>query len=302
MNKTAIYLRLSRDDKKNSESESISNQRDFLLDYAKKNDFNVIKIISDDGYTGTSFVRPGFTELVNLIENKEIDTIITKDLSRLGRDYIKTGYYIEQFFPLHNIRYIAVNDGIDTFSSANSNDIAPFKAVFNDMYAKDISNKVRTSLDIKKARGQFIGAVAPYGYKKDSEDKNRLVIDEESAVNVRRIYREFLKGKSVTQIAKELTCDGISTPSQYKKLKATQRIQKGVWNDVIIKRMLTNPTYAGHLTQNRSRKINYKIKRKISLPESEWITVLNTHNPIISQEEFDKVQDLIKTRRKGMKH
>ena len=187
LNNTVLYLRLSRDDGNSAESESISNQRDFLIDYAEKNNLNVVEILTDDGYSGTNFDRPGFKRLIKLIEDKSIDTIITKDLSRLGRDYIQTGYYLEQYFPLHNIRYIAVNDNIDTAIQSGNSDMTPFWAVFNDMYAKDISKKVRTALDTKKRQGKFVGAYAPYGYKKDITDKNHLVIDEGPADVVRQI-------------------------------------------------------------------------------------------------------------------
>lgn len=295
-NTTALYLRLSRDDEKESESESISNQRAFLTDYANRNGFNIVEVFADDGYSGTSFDRPAFMQMIKMVEEKKINTIITKDLSRLGRDYIKTGYYLEEYFPLNNIRYIAVNDGIDTFVNSSGNDMSAFRAVFNDMYAKDISKKVRTSLDTKKRNGKFIGSTAPYGYKKDPLDKNHLIVDEAVARYVRRIYSEFLSGESIIGIAHKLTIDKIPTPSRYKHLTATQKQFKGVWNDTIIRRILSNPTYAGNLTQNMSAKINYKIKCKVRIPKSNWITVIGTHEPIISQSDFDIVQELLAKR------
>jgi len=307
-NMTALYLRLSRDDEKESESESIANQREFLLDYAKNNELNVVEIFIDDGYSGTSFDRPDFNRMIEMVEKKKINTIITKDLSRLGRDYIKTGYYLEEYFPLHDIRYIAVNDGIDTFAKGGGNDMSPFRAVFNDMYAKDISKKVRTALDTKKRSGKFIGNSAPYGYKKDPFDKNHLVIDEDAAYYVRRIYSEFLLGESIIGIAHMLSMGKVPTPSEYKGLTATQKQFKGVWNDGIIRRILTNPTYAGNLTQNMSYKTNYKIKNKKRLPKEKWITVCGTHEGIVSQEDFDEVQEMLakrsyrKTNRSGEGH
>lgn len=307
-NTTAIYLRLSRDDGNLSESESIINQKEFLIDYANRNSLNVVKILSDDGYSGTSFDRPAFKELLCLIENDDVNTVITKDLSRLGRDYIQTGYYLEQYFPLHNVRYIAVNDNIDTMSQSSGNDMTPFRAVFNDMYAKDISKKVRTALTTKKSNGKFIGSAAPYGYKKDPNDKGHLVIDEDAAVYVRRIYKEFLSGESIIAIAHKLTLDKIPTPSEYKGLTAAHKKYKGVWNDGTVKRILSNPTYAGNLTQNTGRKVSYKINKKIRLPKDEWIIVENTHRPIVSYEDFDAAAQMLskrsycKVRRTGEPH
>jgi len=294
--KTAIYLRLSRDDGSVFESESISNQREFLIDYAEKHNLDVVEILSDDGFSGTNFERPGFKKLIELVENKSIDTIITKDLSRLGRDYIRTGYYLEQYFPLHNIRYVAVNDNIDTATQNSNSDMTPFRAVFNDMYAKDISKKVRTALDTKKRQGKFIGSNAPYGYKKDPNDKNHLIIDEEAATYVRQIFREFLAGGSIIGIAHKLTQNKVPTPSEYKNLTATQKYIKGVWNDIMVKNILTNPTYIGNLTQNRSRKISYKVDKKVRLPQNEWITVEKTHEAIILPEDFEAAADLLSKR------
>ena len=308
LNNTVLYLRLSRDDGNSAESESISNQRDFLIDYAEKNNLNVVEILTDDGYSGTNFDRPGFKRLIKLIEDKSIDTIITKDLSRLGRDYIQTGYYLEQYFPLHKIRYIAVNDYIDTAIQSGNSDMTPFRAVFNDMYAKDISKKVRTALDTKKRQGKFVGAYAPYGYKKDITDKNHLVIDEGPADVVRQIFKDFLRGESVIGIAHKLTENKVPTPSEYKKLTATQKYFKGVWSDTMVKNILSNPTYIGNLTQNRSRKISYKVNKKVRLPEAEWITVEGTHEAIISKDDFEAAGELLskrsynKRRRAGSKH
>ena len=295
-NLTALYLRLSRDDGNAVESESIANQKEFLIDYAKHNSLNIVEILSDDGYSGTNFERPGFKRLIELIESKKIDTVITKDLSRLGRDYIQTGYYLELYFPRHNIRYIAVNDSIDTIKPNSNNDMTPFRAVFNDMYARDISKKVRSALNTKKSQGKFIGSQAPYGYKKDPNDKNHLVIDEETALYVRQIFENFLAGESIIGIAHKLTVNKVPTPSEHKKLAATQKNFKGVWSDTMIKCILSNPTYAGNLTQNRTQKISYKVNKMIRLPENEWITIEGTHEPIISKEEFETAADLLSKR------
>lgn len=189
-----IYARLSREDDKIGVSESIDNQINFLKKYAEKQNWKSIKIYIDDGYTGTNFNRPGFKKLILDIENKKIDTVITKDLSRLGRDYIDTGYYIEKYFPKKKIRYIAVNDGIDTIDEENSNnDITPFKAVINDMYAKDISKKVKSALITKVTNGENIKPFVPYGYKKTKNQE--IVIDDNVVENVRTIFRLYLARK-----------------------------------------------------------------------------------------------------------
>lgn len=290
-----IYLRLSREDEREGQSESIENQKDFLTRYAAGNRFAVIEFYIDDGYSGTNFNRPAFKQMIGDIEKGKINTVITKDLSRLGRDYIDTGYYLEKYFPSKKIRYIAVNDGIDTFNESDG-DMTPFKAVINDMYAKDVSKKVRTAITTKKLKGEFIGSVAPYGYVKDENNKNRLIIDAETAPVVKKIFNMFIDKPSVIGIAKRLTSEKIPTPSELKKLAATQKQFKGVWNDAIIKRILTNPTYIGNLTQNRSKKINYKISKQRSIPKEEWITVENTHEPIIKRDDFEAVQNLLAKR------
>ena len=294
---TALYLRKStEDDNGNGVSESIENQELFNRDYCKQNEFAEIKVYIDDGYSGTNFNRPGFCALLKDIESGIIDTVITKDYSRLGRNYIQTGYYCEHYFPEHNVRYIAINDGIDTSKSSGNNDMAPFRAVFNDMYAKDISIKVRSSLTAKKKNGKFIGAVPPYGYKKSDINKNVLVIDEDTACYVRMIFNLALKGDKLLFIANKLTELGIPTPSESKNLNATQKRFKGVWNEITIRNILTNETYIGNLTQNRTKKISYKVNKKNILPKKEWITVNNTHEPIIDTESFYIVNQILKVR------
>lgn len=175
---TAIYVRLSREDERSTESESIANQKDYLMGYVLEQGWNLVDIFVDDGYSGTNFNRPDFNRLIKAIESKKVNLVITKDMSRLGRDYIDTGYYIERYFPEHSVRYIALNDGIDTFANTSNNDMSPFKSVMNDMYAKDISKKVRTTADLKRKNGEFIGSFAPYGYRKDPNNKNKLLVDQ----------------------------------------------------------------------------------------------------------------------------
>lgn len=294
---TALYVRKSTEDFGDSGvSESIENQILFLQDYCKANAITETKTYIDDGISGTTFNRPGFTQMISDIEKGLIDTIITKDYSRLGRDYIQSGYYLEKYFPEHNIRYIAVNDGIDTAKQGSNNDMAPFRAVFNDMYAKDISIKVRTALTTKKKNGQFIGSSAPFGYKKSPCNKNQLIIDTETAPYVCMIFQLALQGESFSAISDKLSSLGVPTPSESKKLTASQKRFKGVWNEITVKNILTSETYIGNLTQNRTQKINYKIKKKRRLNFEEWITVNNTHEGIINADDFYTVQKIISVR------
>lgn len=282
--KTALYLRISKEDEqKIDNSQSIINQQNYLMKYADENKFSIVKIYIDDGFSGLNFERPSFKNMLDDIKENKIDTIITKDLSRLGRDYISTGYYIEKFFPSNNIRYIALNDQIDTGNSQHSsNDIAAFKSVLNDMYAKDISQKVRSSLMMKKINGEFIGSRAPYGYSKNFYDKNKLEIDCNKARNVRMIFSMFQEGKSKREIAQYLNTNGVLSP---------KNMENG-WNASNISMILKNKTYTGSITQNKSIKISYKMKKRIALPSEKWITVENTHHAIIPIDIFNEVQNI----------
>ncbi len=294
--KAGLYLRLSREDDNNI-SESIINQRDYLTGIVLESGWTLVDTYIDDGYTGTNFDRPGFKKLLGDIEKKRINLVITKDLSRLGRDYIKTGYYLEQYFPENGVRYIAVNDGIDTFSRNNSNnDVSPFKSVMNDMYAKDISRKVRSTMDIKRATGKFIGAFAPYGYAKSPEDKNRLVIDPETAPIIRRIFELYAGGNGYAGIAGILNDEGVMPPALYKYKNSNYRNPKSrhcLWTHETVGKILTNPTYAGDLAQRKYCKINYKLKRLRNIPRQEWVVVENTHEAIVESGTFKLVQELM---------
>lgn len=293
--KVGIYIRLSReDDNKNIESESVTSQRDLLLLYVKDHNHYFVDEYVDDGYSGTNFDRPGFRRLIEDIESGKINMVITKDLSRLGRDHILTGYYIEQYFPLNEIRYVAINDAYDSISDSVSNDFAPFKSVFNDMYACDISKKVRSSLTIRKKQGKFTGWKAPYGYKKDPCDKHKLIVDEEASMIVKRIFSMALDGKSSKQIADILSKDKVSIPSVYANLnRGRKSFAYGLWCSRTISEMLTNLTYIGNVTQGKRKKIGYKIKKEKRLPIENWIIVENTHPAIIDKEIFNIVQNMI---------
>lgn len=293
----AIYTRVSREDEgEYSESESIANQKDFLQEVVIENGWHLVDIYQDDGISGTTFERPNFNRMIADIERGKVNLVITKDLSRLGRDYIQTGYYLENYFPSKNVRYIAVNDGFDTFDEDNSNDFIPFKSVFNDMYAKDISKKVRTALKTKQLNGSFLGTTAPYGYMKDPNNKGKLIVDPVSSVYVQKIFQLFLSGIPLQGLSNHLTKEGFPTPSQYANIKNPKQRFSGIWNDKTVRFMLKNEVYLGHMVQNKCKKVNYKIDKQIDLPRSQWIRVENTHEPIISQEDFDMVQEIMKKR------
>jgi len=292
--RAAIYCRLSREDEGASQSESIKNQMDFLERYVNEQGWELFGIYIDDGYSGTNFDRPDFNRLIQDINNG-VNLIITKDLSRLGRDYISTGYYLEKFFPEKRVRYIAVIDGIDTHMKTAGNDISPFRSVINDLYARDISNKVRNAMDTKKRAGKFIGSFPPFGYRKDPNDKNKLVIDEETSAIIERIFNMYLQGYGLSKIANELNREGVITPTKYKETisnySGTSKVD--LWNHNTIRVILKNPTYKGCMRQNTHNKLSYKSKKLISVPKEQWIIVEDTHEGIIDKAMFEEVQKKI---------
>ena len=298
--KVGIYIRLSRDDVTH-ESDSIVSQRCLLNQYVKENNYNLVDEYVDDGFSGTNFDRPAFIKMMNDIKIGKINMIITKDMSRLGRDYIGTGELIEKYFPNNNIRYIAINDGIDTFIDNTNNDIAPFKAIMNDMYAKDISKKIKSSLRSRMKDGLYVSGRCPFGYKKDSNNKNHLVIDEEQASIVKMIFDLALKHNTYHYIAQYLTNKKIKTPASYYKYvwntKCTNTKcvsqEYGVWVDTTIKAILTNRIYVGDAVQGKTKKINYKLKKTVKNKPNDYIVVENTHEAIIDRDIFDYVQTLL---------
>ena len=284
-----LYIRLSReDDDKTEMSESITNQKSLLLQYVKENNLRVYDIYIDDGYSGTNFDRPDFNRLLNDIELGKINMVITKDMSRLGRDYIGTGNLIEKYFPEHNVRYIAVTDNIDTFLDSSNNDIAPFKAIMNDMYAKDISKKIKSSLKAKMKEGKWVGGRCPFGYNQDKNDKNHLVINKEQADIVKRIFNMCLEGLSFYKIAKKLTNEKVKTPAEYYNFewKSHYNLRYGEWHSKTIRDILTNRMYIGDLVQNKRSKVNYKVKKIVKNNTNDYIIVENTHEAIIDREIF----------------
>lgn len=304
--KVGLYIRLSKEDGDKEESSSVTNQREILKRYVEENkEFIIVKEYVDDGWTGTNFNRPKFKEMIKDIENGIIDTVITKDLSRLGRDYIETGHYLQIYFPEHRVRYIALLDNIDTMEDAGMSDIAPFKSIINDMYVKDISKKIRSSLTERRKAGNFLAVTAPYGYKKDPENKYHLVINEEEAKIVKRIFNLYLKGNGLTKVAQILTKEKVSVPGESRKIGITRKtILYNSWKQTTIRRILTNRVYLGDLVQFKRKSVNYKSKIRIQVPEEDRVICKNTHEAIIKEEDFAKVQNILKnnTSFKGTKH
>ncbi len=293
--KVGIYIRLSRDDG-NLESDSIVSQRSLLKQYVKENNYTVIDEYVDDGFSGTNFDRPAFKKMMKDIELGKINMIITKDMSRLGRDYIGTGELIEKYFPNNNIRYIAINDGIDTFTDNTNNDIAPFKAIMNDMYAKDISKKIKTSLHSRMKEGLYVSGRCPFGYMKDPTNKNHLVINAEQADTVKLVFDLALKGNTYHSIAQYLTEKKIKTPASYYNYVWNKNCisqEYGVWVDTTIKAILTNRIYVGDAVQGKTKKINYKLKKMVKNSPNNYIIVENTHDAIIDRKTFNYVQSLL---------
>ena len=297
--RAALYIRLSREDENEGPSESVTNQKSLLQSFAAEQGLSVFDIYIDDGWSGTNFERPGFQRMIADIEAQKINMVITKDLSRLGRDYILTGHYMERYFPEHRVRYISLLDGIDTGIDSAANEITPFRAIMNDMYAKDISKKIRSVKRDKQRKGQFIGGKPVYGYKMHPTEKNTIVIDEETAPIVRRIFKMALEGTSCRQIAARLNTEGIPTPASYAGLISSRPGRySGLWSGERISDMLQNETYIGNMVQGRRERVSYKSKKCLRRPRESWMVVEGTHEPIVDREIFQKVQLLLQSRRK----
>ena len=296
--KVAAYIRLSKEDESEGPSESVTNQKSLLNEFVQQHRLSVYDTYIDDGWSGTSFNRPAFQRMIGDIETKKVNMVITKDLSRLGRDYIMTGHYMERYFPEKRVRYISLLDGIDTGIESTANDITPFRAIMNDMYAKDISKKIKSVKHDKQQKGQFIGGKPVYGYKMHPTEKNKIVIDEAVAPIVRRIFAMALTGMSCRRIAMVLNEEGIPTPATY---CGWQRRQKGpysgLWSSERISDMLKNETYIGNMVQGKSVKISYKSQKCIKQEQSKWIVVENTHEPLVDKETFHKVRQLLNSRK-----
>ena len=296
--RAALYIRLSKEDESEGPSESVNNQQSLLNEFVRQYHLSVYDVYIDDGWSGTNFDRPGFRRMIADIENGKVNMVITKDLSRLGRDYILTGHYMERYFPEHQVRYISLLDGIDTGVDSTANDITPFRAIMNDMYAKDISKKISSVKHDKQRKGLFIGGKAVYGYRMHPTEKNRIVIDEDAAAVVRRVFGMALEGISCRQIAVRLNAEGIPTPASYAGLTvANPGPYTGQWSGERVSDMLQNETYIGNMVQGRTRKISYKSKKCVKQDRRDWIVVEGTHEPIIDGETFDKVRTLLDSRK-----
>lgn len=295
----AVYLRLSKEDNESIESNSIVNQRELAEQYiSSKSDLELVDYYIDDGYSGTNFNRPGFERLLQDMKNKKINCIIVKDLSRFARNHIEADMYFENIFPVLNIRFISVIENIDSFENPDSMDnlIVPFKNLLNDAYAKDISKKVKSALTAKRLNGEFIGTSATYGYIKNPKDKHKLIIDEEASKNVVQIFNGIIEGKTVSEIANELNKNNILTPAAYKRKNEPEsnNIETDKrWNTKMINKMLKDRIYVGDLIQGKKKVENYRSHKLITTKKDEWIIIQNNHEPIISKDKFDKVQEII---------
>lgn len=294
----ALYIRLSKEDETEGPSQSVTNQKSLLNEFVQQHRLSVYDTYVDDGWSGTSFDRPDFQRMIEDIEAKKVNMVITKDLSRLGRDYIMTGYYMERYFPEKRVRYISLLDGIDTGVESTANDITPFRAIMNDMYAKDISKKIKSVKRDKQRKGQFIGGKPMYGYKMHPTEKNEIVIDEEVAPVVRRIFAMALDGMSCRKIAATLNEEGVPTPATYCGWNMGRKgPYAGLWSSERISEMLQNETYLGNMVQGRTVKISYKSKKCLKQDRENWVVVENTHEPLIDKETFQKVRMLVNSRR-----
>ena len=302
-----IYIRLSQEDKDKdkkyeSDSESVINQRELLTNYVKNNNFNLIGEYVDDGYSGTDFERPGFQKLIEDIKEKKINCVIVKDLSRLGRDHIKTGYYMETYFPEKNVRFISILESYDSFKNQASNDSSTFIIACNDYYSKQNSIKIRNVLNEKRKSGKFVGSLPCFGYMRDPEDKGHLIPNPETAPIVKQIFEWRKNGIGPSRIVTMLNEKGYPTPSGYKKTNySTRLIVRDTWNISSVKKILSNRIYTGDMVQHTQTKVNYKSKKKITLDKSMWMIVENTHEPLVDKETFEYISSLIKQNKKDVR-
>ena len=300
---TALYCRLSRDDELQGDSNSIKNQKAILQKYADDNGFTDTAFFVDDGYSGTNFDRPDWQRLMGLVDEGKIGTIIVKDMSRLGRDYLKVGMYTEMVFPNADVRFIAINNGVDSANQAE-NDMTPFINIFNEFYAKDTSRKIRAVFKAKGQAGKPLCTNPPYGYVKDPEDKTRWIVDEEAAENVKEVFRLCVQGYGVSQIASEMSRRHVLNPTAYAKANGRQiadnrcDTENYEWTSSTVSHMLSRPEYLGHTVNFKTYRKSYKQKKKLKNDPSEWQIFEDTHEAIIDQETYDIVQRIRDGRRR----
>lgn len=298
-----LYLRLSRDDGDKEESNSITGQRELLRDYiSQRPEFREYAVRVDDGFSGSTFERPSFQKMIEDVKAGRTDCIIVKDLSRFGRNYLDAGEYIEKIFPFLGVRFIAVNDNYDSLGDKKASDdlIIPFKNLINEAYCRDISVKIRSQLEIKRKNGQFLGSFAAFGYLKDEQNKNKLVVDQYAADIVRDIFKWKLEGVSPQDIADALSKLGVLSPMEYKRslgMKFTTSFKtnsKALWSAGTVIRVLKNPIYTGVLIQGKETTPSYKVHKRVTKDESEWTVIEDSHEAIISKIDFDSVQKVLK--------
>ena len=306
--KAAIYVRLSKEDGdvsdvSKAESNSISNQKELIREFLKnKEDIAVVSERVDDGYSGVNFERPAFQLMLEDIKQGKVDCVVVKDLSRFGRNYIESGRYIEKIFPMLGVRFIAINDNYDSLIGKSQTDeiVIPFKNLINDAYCRDISIKIRSHLDVKRRKGEFIGSFTVYGYRKDEQDHNHIVIDEYASGIVEKIFIWKIEGMSQQGIADRLNDMGILSPAEYKKSCGSnyrakfQTKSKASWSAVAVTRILTNENYTGTLIQGKYTTPNYKVKKTVVKSEDDWVRIENAFEAIVSREQFAMVQELLK--------
>ena len=299
----AAYLRLSYTENRENESDSIANQKKLIEDYVKgRPDIELVAEKVDDGYSGILFDRPAFQEMMQDITEGRVNCVIVKDLSRLGREYIETGRYLRRIFPAYGVRFIAINDNIDTAHEHAGDDLnISMKNIINDAYCHDISVKTRSALAVKRRNGDYVGACPVYGYRKSEENRNRLVVDEYAARVVRDIFRARIDGRSAKKIADELNALGVLSPLAYKVNRGLPHPTGGFadrkdakWSATTVIRILQDEIYTGTLVQGRRGTVNHKIKNVVKRPVEEWVRVENAHEPIIRKADFDLVQNIMK--------
>lgn len=298
MSNVAFYIRLSKEDGDKSESDSIVSQRKILQQFIlEKPEFLFTDEYVDDGYTGTNFNRPEFIRMIEDINNKKINCVIVKDLSRFGRDYIDVGQYLQKIFPQNNIRFVAVNENIDSLKTKYDL-MMPIRNILNEQYARDISDKVIGSLRAKQKNGDFIGAFATYGFLKDDKNKNKIIVDEYSSLIVKRIFKSFIEGYSKLAIASSLNNDGVLCPSEYKKSQGLNYTNNhkltntNYWTHSTIHKILKNEIYIGNMIQHKNNRSRYS-NNKTTVPEDDWIKIANTHQSIIDKNTWNLTKTLL---------
>ena len=300
-----LYYRLSQEDERQGESVSIDNQRTILRKYAEEHGFEIHGEYIDDGVSGTTFDRPEVQRLLDDAKTGVINTIIVKDLSRFGRNYIEVGQYVDYVFPAFGIRFIAIQDNVDTENrDSGAMEMMPIMNVFNEWHAANTSKKIRTVLKANARKGKYHARKAPYGYVKGDDEKKTPIIDEEAAAVVKRIFEMRASGLSPHKIADILNAEGVLNPSRYCLERygvVGRRENVGLWSFCGVNSILQNPTYLGHMVQQRDSTVSYKNHKRYVKDESEWITVYNTHEPIITQELWDKVREVEKSVAQGRK-